>query len=82
MPEPFAVLCCCFFVFLYLLFCNLYLYSWETAYSNENENYDKHGLEGEVWFGEESMDRIIRWLERNTDRVPFSSNILDLGRWW
>ena len=52
---------------------------WDKAYSTENDNYDKHGLEGEFWFGEESMDRVIKWHARHKDWVSLSSSVLDLG---
>jgi len=52
---------------------------WDKAYTTENENFDKDGLEGEVWFGEESTDRIMRWLDKNKDTIPTSYSILDLG---
>jgi len=52
---------------------------WDKAYTTENENFDKDGLEGEVWFGEESTDRIMRWLQRNNDLIPTTYSILDLG---
>ena len=45
----------------------------------ENDNYDKHGLEGEVWFGEESLDRILKWRVQNKDVMPTSYSVLDLG---
>ena len=57
-----------------------FLFSWDKAYTTENENFDKDGLEGEVWFGEESTDRIMRWLDKNKDTIPTSYSILDLGK--
>ena len=58
----------------------LFSFSWDKAYATENENFDKDGLEGEVWFGEESTDRIMRWLDKNKDTIPTSYSILDLGK--
>ena len=57
----------------------MFIFSWDKTYSTENDYYDKHGLEGEVWFGEESMDRVLKWCERNKDLMPLSSYVLDLG---
>jgi SAM-dependent methyltransferase len=36
-------------------------------------------LEGEVWFGEESTNRVIKWRACNKNLVPLSSTVLDLG---
>ena len=32
-----------------------------------------------MWFGEESVDRVVRWLSKNEDLVPKIAHILDLG---
>ncbi|XP_066549372.1 EEF1A lysine methyltransferase 2 isoform X4 [Amia ocellicauda] len=32
---------------------------------------------GEVWFGEESMDRVVRWLEK--EEIPHDAAVLDIG---
>jgi len=52
---------------------------WDNAYKKEIENFNDHGDEGEVWFGEDAMDRVLRWLEKHEDKVPKNSKILDLG---
>ena len=39
--------------------------SWDDAYKKEIDNFESHGDEGEVWFGEEAMDRVFRWMEHN-----------------
>jgi len=53
---------------------------WDNAYKKELENFADHGDEGEVWFGEDAMDRVFRWLDRHQDQVPKdTSRILDLG---
>jgi hypothetical protein len=57
-----------------------FLFSWDNTYLNENDNFDEHGLEGEVWFGEESLDRILKWRVRNKDVIPTSYSILDIGK--
>ena len=36
---------------------------WDSVYATENENHDDMGDEGECWFGEEAMYRMIRKLE-------------------
>ena len=50
---------------------------WQKAYTKEIENYEEHGDTGDVWFGEDSADRVISWIcdcgvERDTA-------IIDLG---
>ena len=54
---------------------------WDNCYQEENYNFDDHGDVGEIWFGEESMFRVINWLE---DRmmvagVGLDSPILEVG---
>ena len=56
------------------------MFSWDNVYRTENDNYDKDGLEGEVWFGEQSTERIVKWCLRNKDLIPTSSSIIDLGK--
>ncbi|XP_043247564.1 EEF1A lysine methyltransferase 2-like [Amphibalanus amphitrite] len=51
---------------------------WDAAYSREVENFKSHKDVGEVWFGEDSMDRVIRYVER-CDEITESSSILDVG---
>ena len=58
---------------------NLCCFSWDDAYSVELENFENHKDEGEIWFGEDSLFRVIRWFERNVELVPTSAAILDLG---
>ena len=36
---------------------------WDAVYATENANHDEMGDEGECWFGEEAMYRMIRKLE-------------------
>ena len=35
---------------------------WENMYIKENENLKEMGDEGEVWFGEDAMFRMIKYL--------------------
>lgn len=46
--------------------------SWDKCYDREIENFDDHGDEGEVWFGEDAMYRVMRWLERNQVRLTYT----------
>merc|ERR1712156_867642 len=49
---------------------------WDKQYELEKKNFDEIGDKGEVWFGEAAMNRMVRWLEKNTDP---ESKIIDLG---
>jgi hypothetical protein len=35
--------------------------SWDKTYKLENENFKSHGDIGEVWFGEDSALRVVRF---------------------
>lgn len=51
---------------------------WDAAYSKEVANFKSHKDVGEVWFGEDSSDRVIRFIEI-CDEITESSSILDVG---
>ncbi|KAK6176367.1 hypothetical protein SNE40_014667 [Patella caerulea] len=51
---------------------------WDNAYERELKNYKEIGDVGEIWFGEDSQDRIIRWLDRQDD-INVTDSILDIG---
>ncbi|KAK3563158.1 hypothetical protein QTP86_016400, partial [Hemibagrus guttatus] len=50
---------------------------WDNAYSRELQTYRDIGDVGEIWFGEESMNRVIRWIEKQN--TPENAAILDIG---
>ncbi|XP_010742155.3 EEF1A lysine methyltransferase 2 [Larimichthys crocea] len=50
---------------------------WEATYQNELETFKDVGDVGEIWFGEESMTRVLRWMDKTT--IPENSAILDIG---
>ncbi|XP_030643377.1 EEF1A lysine methyltransferase 2 [Chanos chanos] len=50
---------------------------WEDAYKRELETYKDIGDVGEIWFGEESMERIIKWMKKQS--IPENARILDIG---
>ncbi|XP_055628013.1 EEF1A lysine methyltransferase 2 [Toxorhynchites rutilus septentrionalis] len=52
---------------------------WESSYDTEIRNYRDHGDVGEVWFDEDSQLRIIRWIEKQEDRISQDASIVDLG---
>lgn len=37
---------------------------WDSVYAREADNFFHHGDEGEVWFGDEAVDRLVSWFER------------------
>ncbi|XP_073996202.1 EEF1A lysine methyltransferase 2 [Rhodnius prolixus] len=49
---------------------------WNAVYERDKVNYENHGDVGEVWFGEDSELRILRWLQMNVD---VEKRIIDLG---
>ena len=54
---------------------------WDSCYDLENENFDDHGDEGEVWFGEEASARMVDWLEDRCQEgeITESCPVLDVG---
>ncbi|XP_005095939.1 EEF1A lysine methyltransferase 2 [Aplysia californica] len=51
---------------------------WDDTYARELEAFGDVGDVGEIWFGEEVQDRMVRWLTKQ-EEVLVSSRILDLG---
>lgn len=51
---------------------------WNEAYLVEKKNFNEYGDVGEVWFGEDSALRIVRWL-CSTDLVKQDDSVIDLG---
>ncbi|XP_058800932.1 EEF1A lysine methyltransferase 2 isoform X3 [Phymastichus coffea] len=52
---------------------------WDKAYSLEIENYKDHGDVGEIWFGEESGTKVVRYIEDNLKLFKEDDRIMDLG---
>ncbi|XP_041645373.1 EEF1A lysine methyltransferase 2 [Cheilinus undulatus] len=50
---------------------------WEDAYQQELETFKEIGDVGEIWFGEESMTRVLRWMD--TAKISEEAAILDIG---
>uniref|UniRef100_A0A8B9QKN9 EEF1A lysine methyltransferase 2 n=1 Tax=Apteryx owenii TaxID=8824 RepID=A0A8B9QKN9_APTOW len=50
---------------------------WDAAYERELQTFQDIGDTGEIWFGEESMVRLIRWMEKR--KIPLDSSVLDIG---
>ncbi|PVF98045.1 S-adenosyl-L-methionine-dependent methyltransferase [Serendipita vermifera] len=40
---------------------------WDEVYKEEIGNFDEFGDEGEVWFGQDTTDKMVQWI---TDNVP------------
>lgn len=51
---------------------------WDSRYKTEINNFQDHGDVGEIWFGEESMDRVCRWIFKNSE-ITTNDKIIDLG---
>ncbi|EDW00602.1 EEF1A lysine methyltransferase 2 [Drosophila grimshawi] len=53
---------------------------WETSYEREIKNYKSHGDVGEIWFDEDSQQRIVDWLLKQQQTLhKQSARVLDLG---
>ncbi|KAI8348647.1 S-adenosyl-L-methionine-dependent methyltransferase [Blakeslea trispora] len=50
---------------------------WDTVYDRENVNFDELGDIGEVWFGEESVERMVEWCTENIQDPE--NRMVDLG---
>ncbi|CAH0731177.1 unnamed protein product, partial [Brenthis ino] len=50
---------------------------WQQAYAKEIINFEKHGDPGDIWFGEDSALRVIKWICKCG--VEKDEPIIDLG---
>lgn len=50
---------------------------WELRYDQENINFKDIGDIGEIWFGEDSVEKMVNWVLSKTPTK--SSSILDIG---
>ncbi|XP_037128439.1 EEF1A lysine methyltransferase 2 [Syngnathus acus] len=50
---------------------------WENAYQKELETFQDIGDVGEIWFGEESMNRVLKWMDNAN--IAKDAAILDIG---
>ncbi|KAG7228599.1 hypothetical protein INR49_013285 [Caranx melampygus] len=59
---------------------------WENAYQKELETFKDIGDVGEIWFGEESMSRVLRWMDkvkygyRNLTGIDYSPASVELAK--
>ncbi|KIY67270.1 S-adenosyl-L-methionine-dependent methyltransferase [Cylindrobasidium torrendii FP15055 ss-10] len=51
---------------------------WDDVYERELQNFDDDGDEGEVWFGEDSVEKMIQWAEEHVPTAQ-GANILEIG---
>lgn len=59
--------------------CNLgTLGYWDNCYDKELNNFHNFGDPGEIWFGDDIVSRIIRWMETSS-LVKKDSKLLDVG---
>ena len=51
------------------------------SYRRENQNFRENGDEGEVWFGEDAMNRMVKFLDRivEEDLIQNNDPVVDLG---
>jgi len=49
---------------------------WDHVYDEEIDNFNEMGDEGELWFGEDSMTKMVEWALRH---APPSCRILEVG---
>ncbi|KAK7033225.1 protein-lysine N-methyltransferase EFM4 [Favolaschia claudopus] len=51
---------------------------WDNIYHTELANFQENGDEGEIWFGVQSVDKMVKWA---LEHVPSSSNpsVLEIG---
>ncbi|XP_068957850.1 EEF1A lysine methyltransferase 2 [Petaurus breviceps papuanus] len=50
---------------------------WDAVYERELQAFQECGDSGEIWFGEESMNRLIKWMEKF--KIPLDASVLDIG---
>nr|XP_055102183.1 EEF1A lysine methyltransferase 2 isoform X1 [Symphalangus syndactylus]XP_055102190.1 EEF1A lysine methyltransferase 2 isoform X1 [Symphalangus syndactylus] len=50
---------------------------WDAVYERELQTFREYGDTGEIWFGEESMNRLIRWMQKH--KIPLDASVLDIG---
>ncbi|XP_062583846.1 EEF1A lysine methyltransferase 2-like [Saccostrea cucullata] len=51
---------------------------WDETYGREIKSFNDFGDVGEIWFGEDSQERVLDWLE-DCDSVTTDDPVLDLG---
>uniref|UniRef100_A0A8C6D851 EEF1A lysine methyltransferase 2 n=1 Tax=Moschus moschiferus TaxID=68415 RepID=A0A8C6D851_MOSMO len=49
---------------------------WDAVCKRELQTFQEYGDTGEIWFGEESMTRLIRWMQKH--KIPLDASVLDI----
>ncbi|KAF7281300.1 hypothetical protein GWI33_004882 [Rhynchophorus ferrugineus] len=49
---------------------------WEKRYKQEIKNFTNHGDVGEIWFGEDIVDKVTVWIIKH---IPKTARIIDVG---
>ncbi|KAI8083663.1 S-adenosyl-L-methionine-dependent methyltransferase [Thamnidium elegans] len=50
---------------------------WDTVYDRENDNFQEIGDIGEIWFGEDSVEKMVDWVAEHVSDP--NTRIIDLG---
>ncbi|XP_054585130.1 EEF1A lysine methyltransferase 2 isoform X3 [Eptesicus fuscus] len=50
---------------------------WDAVYERELHTFQEYGDTGEIWFGEQSMNRLIKWMQKH--KIPLDASVLDIG---
>lgn len=51
---------------------------WDNVYATELTNFEEIGDEGEIWFGEDSVEKMVDWAQDYISKDP-SPTILEVG---
>ncbi|KAJ7285114.1 S-adenosyl-L-methionine-dependent methyltransferase [Mycena rebaudengoi] len=49
---------------------------WDSVYAGELANFHEHGDEGEIWFGLQSVEKMVKWAR---EHVPRPTSVLEVG---
>ncbi|KAH7913557.1 S-adenosyl-L-methionine-dependent methyltransferase [Hygrophoropsis aurantiaca] len=52
---------------------------WDEVYSEEITNFNDHQDEGEIWFGQETVDKMVNWALANDQIDRNNMRILEVG---
>ncbi|KAJ2800615.1 Protein-lysine N-methyltransferase efm4 [Coemansia guatemalensis] len=50
---------------------------WDSVYTREIVNYEESGDIGDIWYGEETAEKLVNWVSNNIDDT--NARILDVG---
>ncbi|EOR00435.1 N-lysine methyltransferase see1 [Wallemia ichthyophaga EXF-994] len=52
---------------------------WDDVYEREVNNFEEIGEEGEIWFGEDSVEKMVDWALDNATPEESGPSVLDMG---